>query len=175
MICDVTGSAVPACSVGGVRRAVPSDQDIGLKVEPLAGLERTVYAVPPLTDDLGAYRWSEERSGLILPNRHGGYLDLRTWRRRIWKPAAERAGVDATPYDLRHTYASLLIHENRSPVDVAARMGNSPALVLGTYAHPFAEQEHATAVKMEDAIANARRDVLKTYSPVKKRRQKKAA
>jgi integrase len=58
------------------------------------------------------FRWCATVAvGLVVANGRGGYLDLRTWRRRIWKPACQRAGViGATPYELRHTYASLLIH-----------------------------------------------------------------
>jgi len=41
-------------------------------------------------------------------------LNFRNWRARVWRPACERAEVRAVPYDGRHTYASLLIHEGRS-------------------------------------------------------------
>jgi hypothetical protein len=40
--------------------------------------------------------------------------DLDNWRRRVWDKATEASGVEATIYDLRHSYCSLLIHEGRS-------------------------------------------------------------
>jgi integrase len=55
----------------------------------------------------------------------GGFwraTDRRNWRKRIYKPTAEAIGIDgAGPYDLRHAFASLLIHEGRlSVVEIAA-------------------------------------------------------
>jgi len=83
---------------------------------------------------------------LVLPNRSGGYLDLRTWRRRIWRPAIGRAGVEGvTPYELRHTSASRLIEEwGYGPVQVAELMGNSPDVVWRHYAHAFQNRGHKT-------------------------------
>src|SRR3954452_16562444 len=76
--------------------------------------------------------------GLVIQNRRGGYLDLRTWRRRIWRPAITRAGVTGvTPYELRHTFASELIDGGWSPVIVAQAMGNSPDVMWKHYAHEF--------------------------------------
>src|SRR6185503_15837837 len=50
----------------------------------------------------------------IIRGRQGdGMLDLRNWRKRAWDPACMTAGVRATPYDCRDTFASLLIHEGR--------------------------------------------------------------
>jgi site-specific recombinase XerD len=37
------------------------------------------------------------------------------WRQRGFRAALDAAGVDAArPYDLRHSFASLLLHEGRS-------------------------------------------------------------
>jgi integrase len=106
--------------------------------ETKTGRQRTV-SVWALVDDLQHLR---EVLGhdqhLVLPNRNGGYLDLRTWRRRIWRPAITRAGVlGITPYELRHTFASSLIDWGASPVEVAELMGNSPDVVWRHYAHAF--------------------------------------
>jgi integrase len=58
---------------------------------------RTVDIVQPLRDDLDELRKvSPNGHGLVAPNRAGGPLDLRTWRRRIWKPACVRACVRAS-------------------------------------------------------------------------------
>ena len=72
--------------------------------------------------------------------------------------------------------ASLLIHEGRSLPYVTAFLGHSTAkTTLDHYAHVYAEANLGTAVKMEDAIADARRDVLKTYSAAEPRRLRQAA
>lgn len=64
--------------------------------------------------------------------------DWRSWRKNVWKPAAERAGLGATvPYDLRHTTASKLISRGANPNDVAEWMGHSPGMTLKVYGHLF--------------------------------------
>ena len=55
-------------------------------------------------------------------------------------PLAAIAGIsNARPYDLRHSFVSLLIHEGRSVVDVARQAGHSPTMTLDVYAHVFDE------------------------------------
>ena len=68
--------------------------------------------------------------------------DWRNWRRRVFRPAASRAGlVGARPYDLRHAFASLLIAEGRlSIVEIAAQLGHNPTVCLDIYGHEMAEQ-----------------------------------
>ena len=57
----------------------------------------------------------------------------------------------------RHTYASLLIHEGRSPQLVAAALGHaSGELVWRRYAHVFDEARLAPSVPMVEAIEVAR-------------------
>jgi integrase len=87
---------------------------------------RTVELVEPVAEDLAACRPARaDRGALVIPNADGGHLEINNWRNREWAKAAETAGTDATPYDLRHTYASLLIHEGCSVPAVAALMGHS--------------------------------------------------
>ena len=63
------------------------------------------------------------------------------------------------PYDLRHTFVSLLIHEGRSVPYVAAMAGHSPRVCLERYAHAFADAQLGASVPMHDAIAAARAEV----------------
>lgn len=62
----------------------------------------------------------------------------------------------ARPYDLRHSFVSLLIHEGLSIVDVANQAGHSPRTCLSTYAHVFAEFDPADRRPAEDVIFDAR-------------------
>ena len=89
---------------------------------------RTVEIVPPLMADIMLLRPKlTSRGELVAPNQLGQPIDLRLWRRRVWQPGTLRAGIEATPYDGRHTYASLLIHEGRSMPYVTAALGH-PAI-----------------------------------------------
>jgi integrase len=86
----------------------------------------------------------------------------RTWRRRIYVPSAENVGLPTPrPYDLRHTWASLLIAEGRlSIVEVAEQLGDKTSTVLDTYSHVINEWRGRRNLRTEAEIGKARRAVL---------------
>ena len=68
-----------------------------------------------------------------------------------------QADNGARPYDLRHAFASLLIHEGRlSVVEIAAQLGHNPTVCLDTYAHVMAEERDGEHVSAEEQIVLAR-------------------
>jgi integrase len=62
------------------------------------------------------------------------------------------------PYDLRHSFASLLRHEGRSVIYVARQLGHDArlTLTLTRYGHVIDELEDAPRLEAEAAIANVR-------------------
>jgi integrase len=48
---------------------------------------------------------------ILFPNTRGGRIDFRSFDRRHWKPAQQRAGIEPLRglYDLRHTYATFAL------------------------------------------------------------------
>jgi site-specific recombinase XerD len=104
----------------------------------------------------------EERE-LVFPNHAGTFwtdAQFRNWRKRIFAPAAQAAGVEKPhPYALRHSFVSLLLAEGATVVEVAAQAGNSPAVVLSTYAHVIAELEGHKRKPAAKAIHEARSSV----------------
>lgn len=83
---------------------------------------RAVRLLTPVAQDLREFRLSRGRPDdgeLIFPARDGGPWNqcaLDHWRGRAFKAAREAVGIEnATPYTLRHSFASLLIWEGRSP------------------------------------------------------------
>jgi integrase len=108
--------------------------------------------------------------------------DYRNWRRRTFQPAAVTAGIATLertttrvvidgqarrrvhasysgprPYDLRHSFASLLIHEGRlSIVEISQQMGHSAETLLRTYAHVISELRDQPKIPADDQIAQAR-------------------
>jgi len=85
--------------------------------------------------------------------------DWNNWRRRIWKPALERAEVDySPPYDLRHAFASLQIRAGMSIPELAEQLGHSPAMTLATYSHVIRELKGENTLSAEDQVARARKD-----------------
>ena len=117
----------------------------------------------PLRADLNELRMASGRppsSALLFPAPNGGLWDdgrYRRWRRGVFKSAILEAGLDPETrvYDLRHAYASLMIKAGLNVVEVAARLGHSPSVCLGTYAHVF-EELGAGAIDPEHAILAAR-------------------
>lgn len=72
----------------------------------------------------------------IFPSEFGTPMDRRNFNRRVWRPAVERAGVDATPHTLRHSLASLLFERGHTAAQIAAWLGHSdPSFTLRTYVH----------------------------------------
>lgn len=63
------------------------------------------------------------------------------------------------PYDLRHSFASLMFHEQRNPLEIADMMGHSPQVLFSTYAHVIAELRGAAPISAEDQIKAARSSI----------------
>ena len=142
---------------------------------------------PPLLDALQADLREYQRacggpSGLIFARPDGTPWrdhDWRDWRSRVWQPACEAIGVATitktttvsngkrktkrtyegpVPYDLRHSFASLLIHDGKhSIVQISEWMGHSPATLLSHYAHVIADLASKPSSPNENAIKVARR------------------
>ena len=124
---------------------------------------RSVRLLAPLAQDLAEWRLFCRRPPareLLFPARDGGPWSKplwQNWRRRIYVPTARACGVATTrPYDLRHSFVSLLIREGHSIVDVAAQAGHSPTVALRTYAHVFEDLEPGERISAESAIRAAR-------------------
>ncbi len=128
---------------------------------------RTVRLLAPLGADLREWRIGQGRpadEALVFPGRRGGvWADdaWRYWRRRIFTPAANAAGLRSSPrpYDLRHSFVSLLLAEGANVVEIARQAGHSPTVTLSTYAHLFDEAAGADHASAEDQIRRARQAV----------------
>jgi integrase len=122
---------------------------------------RTVRLLEPVREDLLAWRAQAPDNALVFPAHHGGAWSLaayQSWRRRAFRRATAAANApDATPYTLRHSFASLLLHEGRSVIYVARQLGHDARLTLTRYGHVIDELENQPRVAAEDLIRAARR------------------
>jgi integrase len=85
---------------------------------------------------------SDDPDGLLFQSAQHCRLRRDGWNRRIWKPAVTAAGRPELGYhSLRHFYASALIRGGLSAPAVAKRLGNTAAMVLGTYAHLWKDDD----------------------------------
>jgi integrase len=105
-----------------------------------------------------------EPDALVFAASHGGPLHHANFRRRVWVPALERAGVSEglRIHDLRHTCAALLIARGGHPKAVQAHLGHSSiAVTFDRYGHLFPDEldrlaEEMDAVFRESSAASVR-------------------
>ena len=125
---------------------------------------RTVDLLAPLAQDLA---WWFAREGIddpdapLFPRSDGTWWqtdDWNNWRNRHFHRVTKQLGLGTPrPYDLRHSFVSLLIREQRSSVvEIADQLGHSPNESLKTYAHVMREHRRREPVEAETLIRQAR-------------------
>lgn len=66
------------------------------------------------------------RGGPVWLNRHGRPLSYINWRDTDWRTGLEEAGLERrTPYEMRHTFATLALSHGAAIDDVASAMGHT--------------------------------------------------
>jgi hypothetical protein len=80
---------------------------------------------------------SDSESQLLFPSLRGGYLHLRNFRNRHWKPAQLEAGIEPLRriYDLRHTFATFALRAGISTFELSLYMGTSLLMIDRHYGH----------------------------------------
>ena len=103
-------------------------------------------------------RWQDQ--GLVFPSQVGTPLEERNVLRRFQKICQSIGLPHLRLYDLRHTHASLLIHEGVHPKRISERLGHSSIkLTMDTYGHLFDGADQESAAKMEKLFGPNRRVV----------------
>jgi integrase len=127
------------------------------------GARRNVRLLSPLRSDLDDWRDASgdpEAETWMFPGADGAQWSANAfekWRNRVFNPALRRVGIEAArPYDLRHSFASLLLHEGRSVIYVARQLGHGAELTMRVYGHVIEELEDRPRLLAEDAIKEAR-------------------
>jgi integrase len=89
----------------------------------------------------------------------GQHVDRRWLRRVVLDPATSEAGVPwVTPHTFRHTCASMLLAEGRSPVVVQSWLGHhSAGFTLATYAHLLDDDALGDGLSLGGAVGGAAR------------------
>lgn len=139
----------------------------------------TVQIEAPLAEDLADRRADPDvdasPGALVIPSREGGGpITLRHWRAKMWHPARTEADLPRmTPYDCRHTFGSLLIHEGRDILEVQRALRHASATTtLRHYAHQFAEWKGRDKVSLLEAVETARDQVAREHTPAALRRSR---
>lgn len=100
---------------------------------------RTVPVPSSVIPALAAACEGRAADQLLLTSPRGGPVRINNWRRRVFDPACERAGITGvTPHDLRHTAASLAVSAGANVKAVQRMLGHaSAAMTLDVYAALF--------------------------------------
>lgn len=139
------------------------ERDTGRRVEPKTPRSRRTVPLPAVVGQAlsehirrfpqrgpGGELFTSSTGGVVP---HGGYGGS-----RVFGAAVKRAGLPAgtSSHDLRHHYASVLLHAGESVVTVAARLGHENAsLVLGTYGPVMPNSEERTRQAVDAAWSEA--------------------
>jgi integrase len=81
----------------------------------------------------------------------GGFLRYDNFRKRVWVPAVEEAGLAPFKFhELRHTAAAFMIDDGADPLQVKRRMGHADIrTTFETYGHLFPDREEALVAALD--------------------------
>lgn len=124
---------------------------------------RTVRLLAPLNEDLAEWRrtrGSPSDPAWVFPDTAGQPWTANAfekWRQRRFAKLTAIIGIEhARPYDLRHSFASLLLHEGRDVIYVARQLGHGGEMTMRTYGHVIEELADRPQLPAEEAIREAR-------------------
>jgi integrase len=126
------------------------------RTEPKTPRSRRVIPLPQVVADVLAAHiaaFPPVEDGTLFTTRAGAVVVHRLYG-SLLKTAVHKAGLPETTssHDLRHHYASVLLHAGESVVAVAERLGHQNAnLVLTTYGHLMPDSEERTRKAIDSA------------------------
>ncbi len=134
---------------------------------PKSHQHRSVPIPRSLVDDLALHVVGRGPDDLVFTSPRGAPLRNHNFRARVFDPAAAAIGVpQLTPHDLRHTAASLAIQAVANVKAVQRMLGHaSAAMTLDVYAGLFGDDLDDVAERLDEAVARARADSLRTRQP----------
>ena len=160
-----------------LRRSVRVDQQIartacgGVGLAPLKtpASYRTVPLPEVVGEALAAHMatWPPHPDlGVVFTTGGGGPVQQHPWA-EVWGTARRNAGLPewATPHDLRHFYASMLIRSGASVKVVQSRLGHASAkTTLDVYGHLFPDEEDRTRAAVDAMLRQPPADISRTSS-----------
>lgn len=133
----------------------------------------SVNLLGPVASELAQWRLAcgrPDAGELIYPRPLAGEWTLsalNNWRRRIFDPAAKPVDAAVTPYTLRHSFASLLIHAGMPVTYVAQQMRHNLEMTMRTYAHVIADLDPTVRIDPSQAIILERQGAQKGQGRVR--------
>ncbi len=126
---------------------------------PKTGEARTVGLPAFLVDELRPLLQGQDGDAFVFRARRGGPINDGNWRRRIWAPAVESAGLSGkspTPHDLRHAPASMMIASGADVKVIQSQLGHARATeTLDTYGFLWPDRLDEVSGAVEEARRRA--------------------
>lgn len=152
-----------------LRRTVRVNQQLvrvrgeGVRVGPLKtqGSYRDVPLPTVVGEALASHveQWDPHGElGLVFTNERNGPIQQHPFA-AMWETARRKAGLPdwATPHDLRHYYASVLIRSGASIKVIQTRLGHTSAkTTLDTYGHLFPDEADRTRAALDAELTRPR-------------------
>ena len=103
---------------------------------------------------------------LVFCNNCGNPINRQNLVAREFKPALERAGLKSIRFhDLRHTYASLLIHQGENIKYIQSQIGHASAQITwDTYGHLMPEVDYGAGKRLDKAIFGENSSISRTLA-----------
>jgi integrase len=121
--------------------------------------KRTVALPEPLVDALREHLRRFVASGneaYVFTAPEGGPIDRNVFRRRVWVPTIEAAGLSGLRFhDLRHTAGTLAARTGATTKELMARLGHASASAALIYQHASAERDRSIAEGLTEMIRDA--------------------
>ena len=155
-----------------VERQVQWTDDGQMEIRgPKYGSERTVYVpdglVAILSEHVRLYRSGDDPDRWLFPGARDASLPAHAATvSRWWRLVRQKVGIGHRLHDLRHFYASGLIHAGCDVVTVQRALGHSsPSVTLDTYSYLWPDADDRTrkaAARLVDQALGAAADALRT-------------
>lgn len=130
------------------------------------GSNRKIDLGPVSMTELKKWRLACPKSelDLVFPNSAGEPMNYSNMVNRHFLPALRAAGIPRIRFhDLRHTYASLLLHQGENVKYIQSQLGHSsPTVTLNVYAHLMKPTNQEAACRLESAILGTGHNLVTT-------------
>jgi integrase len=109
------------------------------------------FIVDELSAQVAEFCPGTDRDRLLFTSPRGGYIHESTWRKSVFYPACDAAGITPRPHvhDLRHTSASLMHSAGFTLLEAGAWLGHTNASMTAMYSHLFDDELDAKAAKLD--------------------------
>jgi integrase len=152
----VTGEGVAVIDVTLLEMPARQDSLLGITVEKHRQAHSVLVVIPGFVRELMAEHLlrhvDDHPSDVVFTSPLGQPLRNSNFRRKIWNPAVESAGLapGLRIHDLRHTCASLLIAQGAHPKAAQVHLGHSSiSVTMDRYGHLFPSDTQALSVALD--------------------------